>query len=1411
MATGKNLDVPLLIGAVIAKTMIASAASPIDIADATFVSYSTNVSKLVVTATPADMTPPAEAGTPSFHFDCLRTNEAGRAWTFAGETVMRLPSLSNDRFLTADFATATWKGWSDKSRPRAPLWTFDAEIGSSVLDFGPVGSKRALTFDAASGSGNGLLGIGTVFAVVKNRGGWLMGGSMGSEAKDRFAWHRGSSARKRAEDMNAVDSPVFGVHAHDDLKNATFRLNGRAVADVKKCGFSGGWDYLTLRTKTASVSALGLGIGDARTTDLGDFDMSARSGGLAFAELIVYPTQLSDDLCRRVEAYLARKWLNVESRGLGAYAAASDVRVACTTSDAQWHDVPPDDGSGGMQGEANVQDGQTLAIGRLYGGRGKSATFTKTGAGTLKIGDASALGGRVLLSEGTLAFARRPIPTALPAGVALRFDASDGVETSDEDGVTYVARWSNLGEETLHGQPCYAGAADAASRPALVANAVNGRPTVDFGPYATDGTGCLLHLMTNHDQRVSIASPATYVAVLAANEGGGHLIGSASAFRRGAEPTDFWKPLLNAAAERAVWVDGLKVAPTAGYAAPDSQVTAAYVGNETLSCIGGGGDTLRGGAKICELVVYKVPLSDRQLEDAQAYLAWKWLGRVLPGYAPPAEATSARPDIQELVVDDGAVDVPSGASVHIGRLSGESLVKTGEGELWLGVGSAPRRIDVRGGTVCALASPTVTEASECAREPVFHVASDVTASLDVETEDGVDYVVRWHDLSAARNIAWCPRSKSSAYGRPRLNREDLLNGLPTVDFGTVGSDGSTLSLSRSIDNARAVYVVYKAVSKENYAVLGTSGETALDAGGSSHAIYSDFLGGSASRLLYRFNNLQVTAGDIFLDGAPVAYTAALSEGYHLAEFHTLAGAHVSAIARDRLKNRVGGVRVAEILVYDRELTARERVATRNFLLAKWFPAAEPQELPSPADEASSVMGELALAQGGAIDVSGTLKVRDLVGEPSEAVVKLGAGTLEVCSAAAFTGTVAVAAGVLRLSGVVAAEQAAAGPVARGCVARFDAGAGLGCDALGQVTNWQSQVGTLRAMPYVDAQKGLTRWPERRADVGVFGRPAVCLPSLATLRLADANGDWTTLSGVKSVVWVIGTQEGGGFVLAGAPGTFSFHRGSAPGDWPVGSFADRPILSSVYAGGDIASTAKCTWRLNGEVIDPTVTGFRAAWEILSMNLRSDDGNVPDIGGFAADARAFQEWEQANRAGRQRLCEVIFYDRVLTTEEVAANEAYLNAKWGVLPIRTAVQNGLGVILAGGALDCAGTDQYVDGLAGSGAILNGNLTVGRSWAIALSETGADSVSAAGGLAFEPGLVIRLENASALPKSRWMEWITVATADSVAGVQNLKTAQFEVPDLDENAYPQVRVVDGDGKRIQVRLLRSGMSVIIR
>jgi len=519
----------------------ASCAFALDVADATFVSYSTNVAKLVAAPVAADATLPAEAGVPSFHFDALRTNETGKAWTFTNGTVTRIPSLSNDRYLTADFSQATWTGWSSTQVPLAPSWTYDADLGASVVDFGAVASKKAMTFDPWSpadgvAATNGLANIGTVFAVVKNCGGWLMGGSFGGTAANRYAWHRAYSKRAK-NDPNKVDSPILSDYSDSDLKNGNIRLNGMPLVHVQKCGFSGGWDYLTLRTKAAKVGAFGLGIGDARSKALDNSSMNARSGGIAFAELIVYPTILSDELCKRIEAMLAKKWLDNRTPGYGSHAAVAEVRVAQTTS----VNTTPDDGTGGMQGVAEVAEGKTLSIGLLRGGRGMSASFSKKGAGRMEVGDASSLGGSLAVESGTLAFVRRPIPAALALTPALRFDASAEGAVTSVDG--YVTRWRNDGDEVLLKETCYAGAVNDAARPRLIANALNGKPAVDFGPHAKNGSGCVLHLMTNNDQRVQIDYPATYVAVLAADEGGGHVLGTDSLFSRGDDPSVFWKPL----------------------------------------------------------------------------------------------------------------------------------------------------------------------------------------------------------------------------------------------------------------------------------------------------------------------------------------------------------------------------------------------------------------------------------------------------------------------------------------------------------------------------------------------------------------------------------------------------------------------------------------------------------------------------------------------------------------------------------------------------------------------------------------------------------------------------------------------------------------------------------------------------
>jgi len=848
--------------------------------------------------------------------------------------------------------------------------------------------------------------------------------------------------------------------------------------------------------------------------------------------------------------------------------------------------------------------------------------------------------------------------------------------------------------------------------------------------------------------------------------------------------------------------------PTIGYLTPDYQVTAVRAANGSVTRIGGSVYSkyeVRGGLKICELLVYKTPLSDRQLEDAQAYLAWKWLGRVLPGYAPPDSATaSARPDVDNLVGNGGTIDIPEGQRIRAAKISGEAFVKTGDGVLEVGAGAWPHNLSVRGGSVRQVAAAEPPGASALAAEPIFHVAADEAASLDVLAQDGTNFVERWHDLSLFRNSAWYPVSRTLKCKRPWINTTDTLNGKPTVDFGAVAGSGSTLHLARSIDNARAVYVVYKALSAKDYAVLGTSGDQALDAGGSKDCLYSDFLGGNGSTLLYGWQNVQVKTGDIFMDGQPVAYNVGIGSNYHLVEFHTLAGAHVGAIARDRGTGRLGGVRVAEIVIYDRELSPRERVATRNCLLAKWFPSVPRQQLPA-AEAARSTALRL-VPETGTIETAGTLSVREMAGESDEPIVKGGAGTLEITSATAFTGTVTVASGVLKLSG---AEPPAAGlePVLEGRLAHFDACEKLFCDASGKVTNWTSKVGALKAMPFVTSGSNT---PYVRNDVDLFGQPSVVLPWRVSLRFADANNAWTTLTGVKSVFWVIGTQEGGGYVLAGAAGTYNFHRGYTNADNPVGSIPSRAIVSGAACGGDLGSTAKSIWRLNGTVVNQTSTGFNAAWEVLSMNLASNSYTVPDVGGLAADARAYPETGIScqERAGNQRLGEVIFYDHVLTAEEIARNEAYLNAKWGVRPVRTARENGLTVDLAGGSLDCGNTSQYVAGLVGAGEVANGDLSVGESWTVSLTQTGADQVSATGELAFEPGISVVLENAAELPAELRTKWITVATAASFSGVDNLNAAEIATPGFSGTVQPRFRV---RGTALQLNLVRRGTVLVVR
>ena len=78
----------------------------------------------------------------------------------------------------------------------------------------------------------------------------------------------------------------------------------------------------------------------------------------------------------------------------------------------------------------------------------------------------------------------------------------------------------------------------------------------------------------------------------------------------------------------------------------------------------------------------------------------------------------------------------------------------------------------------------------------------------------------------------------------------------------------------------------------------------------------------------------------------------------------------------------GGNRMGEVIVYERPLTEREKVATRNYLLKKWFPETPLAELPEEPTVAP-IPGDFGVAADGtwniAVSPDGTAEVVSVTG------------------------------------------------------------------------------------------------------------------------------------------------------------------------------------------------------------------------------------------------------------------------------------------------------------------------------------------------------------------------------------------------------------------------------------------------
>lgn len=1191
---------------------------------------------------------------------------------------------------------------------------------------------------------NVLENIGTVVAVWYSAinpdtadgeggyyGGALLGGGFGPDGtsatdKSQFVNYRGTENDRAGEEESGAyrprwyDNPLANpAHTHAALRDGWVRHNGQ-MTSPQHVGFAGDWEVVSIVPNVAHglMNATGLGMNDSRIPGV--------SGGFKVAEILYYDRALTLDETKRVEAYLNAKWFGVAARGDNGNAAVGRLRVIR-------NEVGEPKGA---QLAVEVADGETLTIDKLQGGRGPGAVLEKSGDGTLSIGDASAYGGTVTLGGGTLAFAGRAVPTALPHSDYIHFDASSADSLVTDDAGRFAA-FRNLAAKSLWKAEPICARPDGFV-PGILADELGaGLPVLDFGDYKDDDLTRMVYFATNETVAVkdALATPdgfTTILAVVGAARGGGPLVkaqwGAGYFCRNGAD--DFTLNLMNNVSVVAnlhsheqvtAFVNGVAASPAQGFEGPGYQVIAIRTPGSTASAGLGGSPWGSGGLRLGEIAVYRRALTDREMRDGSAYLMKKWLGKTAPGYAASADANA--PALRKLVATgDATVNVAAG-TVCVGTVASEGgvLTKTGAGTLAYEA-LAAEEVRIEAGAFVKR-TPADVASAVCAADPALHLDVADAASLRVVETNGERRVLEWYSKGDRTVMAVPGRiegSRGYAADRyaPYLTSDARLNGHDTLDFGpfAVDAGGRALTLSRSFDAVRHAYIVWcpRDAGDSRGQFFGCS-----NGNGETNGNYYDFLrgttdeAGKATATLLSGNQTTgpVQDGTTLTNGVAVTPTDYVPPPgvFTVTEFHPAAGVHISGLANDRDVARfAGGIRVAEVILYERDLTAREQVATRNYLMRKWF-GATPTALPDPVETTDSlrritVDGAAEFATDGALDVEA------LVGAGT--FVKKGTGTLTLLDPTAFVGTVSVEEGTFASGGTTPATFGEL-VAPEDLLFHVDAGQGLTTvtndDGRVEVTEWKSTLDDgWAAVPFDDAHRPTLM----RAD-DLDRRDVVDMAKNAgqAMRFTQ-NGTTNLLDGIASAFWVIGSQNGGGYLLGGGHhynnwngGRFNFMRGGPGG---LCDDAAYPILSSEWVCPDNLKTAD--WRLDGVTVNPLATGLSGAWDLVSMNITDARNPTSNADGFAFDGRTVDNGGGLeSRLGCQRLAEVILYRRRLTDAERESVEAYLRAKWR-LGGTLATTNLTDVALAAGAtLDLGRRRQYFASVTGAGTIRNGTLALG------------------------------------------------------------------------------------------------------
>lgn len=1381
---------------------------------------------------------PAGVEPPIFWFDASDRED----WTVDVDgNVQKIPNKVGDgRYLTATETGDQWKtstgcGAVQFGQHNVPkLLESDPTLGGRPsVDFGPLASKRLLFFNPIGPEGNTtnlLEGIGSIVAVwnSENGGGYLLGDNLNGGYK----WCRGPDPTlPHGSGIRTLTymAPMAQYNSYASLNGAFFRLNG-VLQQCNYAGFNGSWAVVSLLPKAADLTASGLGMNDTRVT--------AFSGGFRVAEMLIFDRVLTTAECKLLETWLKGKWLGRADRGVNGNAYLSLLRPHQTAM-IQW----------GFATTVNVPADEKLTLGRLEGGYGDvgaspdandgGASIVKSGAGTLELGEMKTFSAPVKVGGGTVAVSRKPIPETLPYGLYLDFDASaDGaLETSVGDDGEYLDYWNEqlkptVAALTFDGAQTMATGAD---RPRVMRNALGtGLHMIDLGKRQASSLTHYLQFRTidptaDVPQRTSHTVPGvtTYIAVVGVQNGGGDILGYSSgwyATRGLANPT--WKDQLCGQTgtingepitdHASYMIDGVFQSSAEGYPTPGYHVIAVRCPAGAFTDRIGGYYTYAGGLRVGRILAYLRNLTDEEMADASAYLMNIWLKRDAPGYARAEPRTEA--DVQNLALSgDTTVDV-SADKVVVDALSGinGTLVKEGAGTL------AVRNLDLKGvglvvkdGAIVPEAASDVASDCEPAAGASFHLDATRTDTFDFDTDGSEERILYWRDTDNRDNVAF---AQSFARAPSLVTATDgLKSELPVVDFGAFTLNmgtGRDLHFARPIESLKSVFVICATQEGDSRGIF--LGSSKRYPGGSDNRHYG-YLRPSTSEtadILLHDNNsyAQIYEGTFLTNGIAInpRNVAPPTGEFFLLESHPQGAAHLSALGESEThaKDRNGGVRIAELIVYERALSEREKIATRNYLMMKWLGRKSGAKMPDPPDQQKIVLPELAVQGDVDMPVEGDVSVLNLSGAGS--LSKSGDGTLELQDLSVFDGSVSVAEGTVRLAGMTPASTGRL--VTDGLVFQADASWGVTTvtNEYGDVsvTRWDSRTGGgWSAVPF--KQTVLPRYVGAN-DLG--GHRVVDMPR------GDANGmvfakdgvATNLFDGIVSVYWMIGSHEGGGYLLGGgtnyegSSSYFNFMRHRDDTSRQYFEYTDN-MLNGVEYWTVPSNVRKADWYLDGEAIDPTTTPLSGGWDLISFQINDAGHPFTCAEGFAFDGRYIRGEGMGNGwCGGQKLAEVLFYDRQLSDEERVDVENYLRAKWGFNGTQASPSNAVTVAVAKGAtLDLGGNVQYLADVTGEGTITNGKLTLGTLVADPLAES-VRMLDCT--VAFREAQVIEVRNAAAITDN---QLVKILDCTAVENLPRRKALVF-TGDTSWCENYRAKLVFADGA-LYLQFVPNGMMLLIR